>query len=132
MGMGHAANHVVRVHECLIKKLCRDEWKNLAANLAAFKVDGTGLTMGDLALLYKREEEIPEEVREAFTGVCSAFKAKTGIDISIDYHDSENEGSRYDDIQGVYWYALDGVFIRTKAGDKYKEHLTEEGFVTFG
>ena len=68
--------------------------------------------------------------------ISSKFKEVTGLDIYVEYHDSENEGSRYDDVDGMY-FSVGGLWQPTKKFREFKKKfgddaITRSFYVTFG
>jgi len=55
-----------------------------------------------------------------------AFKAKTGLSLSIGFH--ERNGFAHDEINGVY-FSVDGVHQLTKAGKRCQKNISRKFFV---
>ena len=128
MGMGYSANVVNGVSEEFIKKVAKEEWEKFMAAIAADE----NYSFGDFAKdqQYEDTEDYSEEVKTSFKELCEVFNKKTGLELYIGYHNGE-DGSCYDDVDGVYWY-VKGAYQLTPAGEKYKEYIDKWYFVTFG
>lgn len=77
-----------------------------------------------------------KNLRKEWDKISSKFKEVTGLEIFVEYHDSENEGSRYDDVDGMY-FCVGGLWQPTKKYREFKkkfgdEAITRAFYVTFG
>lgn len=136
MGSGYAANIVSEISE---KDLC--------------KVGSCNMILNYLKDYLEEQDSCLEEYAKNFIGGYSyvdndfrgglkfykrlrkEFKSKTGMDLYLSYHSSDDNGDRYDDINGVYWGVLGHMEVSTnakKAEQKYKIKIHQQQFVTFG
>ena len=126
MSMGYGAGYADVVTELFVQEQCCkefDKFKSLVSDMGAF---------AQLCMIDEQDssEEHPNVIR-AYNALCMAFKRKTGLLLSLGYHNSDDEGSCYDDVDGIYW-AVSGVYKLTPAGKKYRKAIERKFFVTFG
>lgn len=126
MSMGYGAAYADCIEESTIKKFCPKEFKALEDSL-----EDTSFTMEDVAREEMFDSIGSKEVHKAFVNLKKAFEKKTGLSLSIGYHDSENDGDCYDQISGIYW-AIDGMYQLTPAGKKMNKYVERKTFVQFG
>lgn len=43
------------------------------------------------------------KLRSLWTDITGKVKDKTGLDLNVDYHDSDSEGDTYDEVGGLYF-----------------------------
>ena len=80
------------------------------------------------------EYAVNDKITELYGDLCDTFAEQTGLAISVGYHDSENDGDKYDDLNGVYWEVLSAYTIRPEAKqflEKYG-HIRRAFFVKYG
>lgn len=132
MGMGYAGCQVLTIEEDFIKEQCPTEFQEF---MDSFEDDNAQFdSVDDFAIAIEDggldPEEKPGQPELKYIALCKAFKKKTDLEINLFYHDSEN-GDRYDDFYGRAWQ-VDGVYQLTPAGEKYKDKIKNQSFVTFG
>ena len=111
MGMGNSAayadvieeSELIKIGTCgkLLKKLQllkSDECDNILIALAQ------GYDLCELG-----DKSFEKKVYKASENLMREFKKVTGLDLSFGYHDSSNEGDRYDDVDGFFW-AVEGMY----------------------
>jgi hypothetical protein len=130
MGMGYGANYAEVVEEKFVKETCPKELEAFhAAVVANDNVDlenvAKDLELGD------DNGYLTPKIKKAYKALTKAFNKKTGLNLGIGYHCIEDNGDRYDDINGVYW-SVGGVWTRTPAGKKFESKITRSFFVTYG
>lgn len=89
---------------------------------------------------HHREEDVPSIAREilaAFCALADAFERATtvggaGLGLGIATHDSQNEGCRGDELDGVYYYIADGAWRLSPAGQKFHQKFTRKHFTAWG
>jgi len=135
MGMGYASCQVDTIDEDFIEEQCPKEFQEFVNSFETCE-DGS-LELGsidDFARFVGNGEIDPKDKPGVpylkYLALCKAFKAKTDLEITLFYHDSES-GDRYDDFYGRAWQ-VDGVYQYTPAGEKYKDKIKNQSFVTFG
>ena len=112
MGMGYGANYADVVEQDFVKKTCPKEYAAL-----------------DKAIDNDVEdfEAFAQEInQEGLQDIAPSIRR-----LSIGYHSTEDNGDRYDEIDGAYW-SVEGVWTRTPAGKKFKTQIERKFFVTFG
>ena len=127
--MGYGAGHADCVDQSFVKKQCPKEFK---AFLKAIEDSGNfDFDCVARAASYDQvEEDCSKEILEAYVNLTTAFEKKTGLSLYLGFHDKTEEGDRYDDVDGAYFW-VDKVFTLTPAGKKYQKHITRCNFVQF-
>lgn len=129
MGMGYCSAFADTMKPEDVQKLCPKEYKAL---IKALDTSEDGETLDSFAQEATFNEELDDgKSAVAYKALCAAFEKKTGLGLGVGYHDSQDEGSRYDDVDGAYWW-LDGVMQYSPAGNKLKELISRQFWVTFG
>lgn len=137
MSMGYSANMLMTITMEDVKKL----------NLSSFEIlnqfmQDTNATWENLAELFIWDTPIEEltvdeqkEIEDLYKSFKKEFKETTGITINLEQHNSEDEGSRYDDVDGVF-FQLDffDVFDYTPEAKALKEKVDIHfsNYVSFG
>jgi hypothetical protein len=131
MGMGYASCQVLTIDEDFIKEQCTEEFQAFVDSFEGCSkfdsIDDFARSIGNGDLDPKDK---PGNSELKYIALQKAFKEKTDLEIGIFYHDSE-DGDRYDDFTGRAWQ-VDGVYQYTPAGEKYKDKIKNQSFVTFG
>ena len=107
-----------KVDEKLIKKMCANEYDEFMSRIDksdTYDFDDIART----AISNELSDYIPD-IEIAYAKLQKAFKKATGLMLSLQYHNSNENGSRYDDINGGFWI-VDGVYMKTPAAKKYKQ-----------
>jgi len=135
MGSGYAACWVDIVEEKFIKKTCPKEWDvwervSAEAGLSSYELTEIAENVY-LNLKPKNEEKKAKAVRMVYLSLFRAFKKKTGLGLELGYHDCDNDGDRYDGVDGFYW-SVSNVWQYTPAGKKNKHFIRTVGFVNYG
>lgn len=79
-----------------------------------------------------------KDLKALWDKIAEKFKAETGIDLYIDYHDANDQGDCYDDVDGLYFnISHSALYQPTKAYKtmmkKFGDGIVErEFFVRFG
>lgn len=107
MGMGSAAASALVVERDDLKELKLESFKTFEAHLIEANVD-----FDDVAIVRSgfREVDLNEDDQEEldvalelFEKFVKEFRIKYGLNIELDYHDQEDEGDRYDDLDGAFF-----------------------------
>ena len=80
---------------------------------------------------YHLDDKAIHTLQSALDVLKKAFRKKTGLILELGYHDKENDGDRYDDVEGVIWY-VSGAWKRTAAGKKWEEEIIHAHWVMLG
>jgi len=148
MGMGYGAGYADVVEESFIKKHSPSEFKAFMAAIErahisldeaakAIEYDDQDLLCESIQNVWEgksNEKEIKgliKEIDKAWTSLRRSFNRKTGLSLDMGFHDKDNEGDRYDDING-YYFCVGNVWIRTRPGQKYARNISRKMFVTYG
>ncbi len=134
MGMGYGAGYAETVDEKLVKKICPKELKAFLKAIKETKEeDPTGgkFTLESFAQNSQNGDDNPKAVELAWCDLKEEFDNKTNLSLSLFYHSSEDDGDRYDEIDGAVW-SVDGVYTLTPAGVKYGKFINRKFFVHFG
>jgi len=129
MSSGYGAAYADCVEQKFVKRTCAKEFKAFIK-----EIDDEGNVDFDFVanqFNFEPVEEVPDPIVRAYRALCEAFKNKTGLALNLGFHDQHDDGDRYDDINGAYWW-VDGVYQRTPAGEKYKDDIQRCSFVQYG
>lgn len=77
------------------------------------------------------EDEYKSEAISLYKALQEAFEEKIGLSINIAFHDSENCGDCYDEVDGVFW-SIGGIYVLSDSAKKHSELWEEAYFVTGG
>lgn len=128
MGQGYGANFTMKLDAEKVESMVAEPLAEFLSLLEEY-----GLEYGDFASEYPKDEIVlefenvekgmiakaREEVLAAFKKVTDLFNEKTGLTLCVNYHPSSDIGSRYDDVDGLYYSLLfEEVFT---VSDKVKE-----------
>lgn len=130
MGMGYSANFADVIEDKDVAKLCPAEHKALmdaieasGEDLEAFAADAQSDDFRD---------EFTDGVIALYKSLCEAFEKVTGgATLDLAHHDSENNGDRYDDVDGAFW-GVGGLTRPTKAAKFLGKRVKESRWVTYG
>lgn len=78
----------------LFKKLEEDEG---ASCIIEFLTDGNDNAVSD------PDGKDLAKLRSLWTEIADKVKEKTGLDLNVDFHDSDSEGDNYDEVDGLYF-----------------------------
>jgi len=130
MGMGYFSNHASVIEPEEIKKLCPETFNTFTDAVKKHEI-----CIGEVAQQFKFDdfEDFDKEISDSYKAFQKDFKEKADLDISVDYHSCDDEGSRYDDIDGVFW-RLDGVYVISEQAKRLKDKVdfNDVAYVVFG
>lgn len=140
MGVGYAANFILAVEKEKLEKF--KSYQELLAGLKKYDVPlenfAQAIESDDVIYNNNNYDLTKEEMQELDTlyeSFQNEFKQVTGVEINIGYHDPDNDGDRYDQVNGVF-FGLDfgDMYELTPDGKKVQDTLGFEWkfFVTFG
>lgn len=67
------------------------------------------------------------KIKKLWTAIKDKVKAETGLRLYINYHDKDNEGSDYDDVDGVFFdFAHNELYKPTKAFVELRKKFGED------
>lgn len=149
MGMGYCANYAdvvadKTVQKIVGKKLLDDFMKKYEAldctDLSELDIIDTLNYAAVMAPDKKFNDDTPELValRKAWLAVHDKFKEQTDVDLLVEYHSQDDEGDRYDEVDGLY-FCISQVDLYQptpayqKMMDKFGKNVVERKFyVSFG
>jgi len=126
MGMGYSACTAWTIDDKDCQKLCRKPWNNMMAALA-----DKNMSLDELAQTLNWDGEVPDYILDALNAFTKAFEKKTGLPIGLYFHNADEEGDRYDDINGHYW-DLSEVSRLTPKAKKLGKKIRFSTWVNFG
>jgi hypothetical protein len=129
MGMGYGANYADVMEDKEVKTLCKITYDKL---MEAIEADEETGDLEDLArdIAWGNIDE-DSDVYLAYRSLQLAFENATGLEVYLEWHDHDDCGDRYDDVNGYFW-SVDGVYQLTPAGEKFKDKIARKFYVTFG
>ena len=158
MSSGYGANWAWTVSEEFVAKMGRLPYEAFRAFTKLYDIDGIGLAK---LLSFEDDEDYvrecledsdkrPEEDEESAwvdaridelkalwqalkDRFAEATRCEDGSFLTLDlvYHDSNDEGSCYDDVDGFAW-CVGGHQKPTRAGEKFESEIDLKTYVTFG
>ena len=141
MGMGYAANisEVIEVEE--IKKLKLESFAKFEEALKESRVSLDVLASHlqfDSDITFEDDdidEDRANKIVVLYESFVEEFKKKYKIGLHLNYHDQEDVGSRYDEVDGAF-FELDftDMYELTEAAKKLKQKVSFEmkAFVSYG
>jgi hypothetical protein len=134
MGMGHNAAFAETVEEDFVKQTCPTEFQSFIDALD--EIDGITIEHFARDLMNSLIDDSEDGYRNLisrYDELCSDFCKKTGIIIFLSYHDSSNDGDRYDEVDGHFWCLdYDCVYQKTPAAIALGDKITRKFYVQFG
>lgn len=137
MSMGHSAVFSVVIEEEDLEKLKLEE-----LSLFYQAVEDAGATVENVAAVVRfedydiddmyyeddpTEDEALERTRpiiDAYEKLHEAFKARTGLGLFLNVHNSKDEGDIYDDVNGCFWeLSFSDVYMLTPEAEKLQETI---------
>lgn len=136
MGMGYGAVNVIHIENDELEKLNLETYKKFRLvqgklNLTDYDlhviVDDYGIEYSefiDLDVDDVDKEMIAINVLHYWDAFREEFKKETGVSIYLNYHDSEEYGSNYDDINGLHFtLEFSDLYEKTEANKKLSEKI---------
>jgi hypothetical protein len=129
MGMGYGANFTDMIEAEELKKIAPQEWKALEGSVKGQEED-LEFYLSEFAC--GNEEDCPVVVGLALEKFKDAVYKKTGMEVDVGYHNSEDQGDRYDEVEGVFW-AVDNAYIpNPQIARGFQQKIERRFFVTYG
>ncbi len=133
MSSSNYANFAEVVEESFVKEQCPEEYKRLVDYLKESETDLDSVS--DCLDEYRGldnidfvTEEQEEEIRILYKNLLSEFNRKTELFLGIRYHNAEERG---DEVDGIFW-EVNGVYIYSLAGEKFKNKIERKFWTTWG
>ena len=134
MSMGYASNFADMITPDAIRKLFPKEYADLEeaieySNHAVLDGVAQAIQAGDMS----KKDKGDKAILKALKALQSAFAAKfPGLALELGFHNQEDEGDRYDEVDGAYWH-VDGLWVLSDGAKKLGEKNWERKFfVSFG
>jgi len=147
MGMGFGANYADVISADTVARLCPGEYTALQVKLETVELDWENFGRAcqfegqELDSLfsdldgYDDRETIADGILESYHALQKAFEAATETNGShlrlFASHHDHDDGDRYDDVQGFFW-CVSGNYQLSPAGERFKEEIERQFFVSFG
>lgn len=144
MGIRYGANYADTVDEKVVAEICPKEYEAFKKLLEKIGIDVeifakclvVDCDLNDYAddgETDKISEKDQDTVHKAYEKLIYAFDAKTkNAGLSLGYHDADDDGDRYDDVNGAYWEVCN-CYQLSPAGKFLKDKgLSRKFFVSFG
>lgn len=141
MGMGNYPCFAETIEEDFVKEVCPEELEafkvaldegdlaiELFANSVQFEGFGVDEIKSDMGCDDKDIEQKAKDIVDSYEALIKSFENKTGLELGVMYHDKEDRG---DDVDGAFW-TVEGVYILSPAGEKYKDKITRKGWTVYG
>ena len=123
------------VDDEFIKETCPNEYEALIEVLKKYE---RGLDdLGDAGVSGDMEAGLEEmgledsetgPICDAYDALTIAFKKATELELDIQFHQAEDRG---DDVDGYFW-VVEGVYVLSPAGKKYKDKIERKGWTVWG
>jgi hypothetical protein len=108
MGYGYGANSAYVVDIDKLKELNLPSFEEFHNSIDREIVQNIG---------FFYVEELEQDILKLWEQLQQEFQNATGLKLYVGYHDSDAEGSKYDDVDGIFYYA-ENVTSPTLAGAK--------------
>jgi hypothetical protein len=108
MGYGYGANSAYVVDIDKLKELNLPSFEEFHNSIDREIVQNIG---------FFYVEELEQDILKLWGQLQQEFQDATGLKLYVGYHDSDAEGSKYDDVDGIFYYA-ENVITPTLAGSK--------------
>lgn len=141
MSMGYGAGYADVISLNKVKQVCPVEYKAFFKELKVSKVKLDSFaqfidTSCELDLAHIEDEDqavaTQEKLTELYEALQTAFHKKSGgLQLNLGFHDSDNEGDTYDEVNGAY-FCVGGMYQLTPAGKKFNRSVKRKFFVTYG
>ncbi len=134
MSQGTYACHADIVTDEFVREICQEEIRELDIALAAsdYSLEGLGVCndSGDFEgeINGDLDEDSVAIIIASYKNLCKVFQEKTGLSLNIKYHNKEDKG---DEVDGMFW-EVDGVYILSEAGEKYKDKIERKAWTVYG
>lgn len=128
MGMGYCGAYADVIGDACIKVFCPDKYSKFQNSLEA-----DGITLEEFAKGLNFDESVgSDETHMCYEELVNEFNTKThNASLSLKYHNSEESGDRYDDVNGAYW-ECSNLYTLNDAGKALKGNFIRKFFVVLG
>ena len=144
MSSGYSPCHITKISMENVEKLCPGAYVRFWVVMETHDIDARWafeefLTQNDDCPPQPTEEEFTamtelweawEKLQEDFARVTKVANG-SHLDLFTGYYDSEN-GDCYDEIEDGPFFCVEGAFVRSQAGETFKDMLEDTFYVNFG
>jgi hypothetical protein len=127
MGMGYGANFADTIEQGELIKIAPKEWKALEKSVEKDEED-MDFNLSEIA----SGNEIEERIKTEYDNFVDAVYKNTGMDVEVFYHNSEDQGDRYDEVEGVFWHVNNAYIKNPKITRGNQQKIERQFFVTYG
>lgn len=144
MSMGYCANYADVIKNETLATIVGDKAlvDDFVQKYEKYEPDNDGMDYLDLndtlndGKLGKDDSEELVDLYNAWVRLAGSFKKETGLDLFVDYHSRDDEGDRYDEVDGMF-ISVCGLYQPTakykKLKAKFGDDVVERKFyVSFG
>jgi hypothetical protein len=134
MPSGYSASYADEIEVETLRKLLPEQYKALEDALAA-----GGYSLADFAQAKQMEENLfKDEAKQhsldvAFDGLNKEFNNRfDGLSLELCYHDQDNLGDCYDDVNGAFFH-VEGLYVLSPGAEKLgKGNWERKHYVQYG
>lgn len=140
MSMGSMASFAEVFSEDKLKEICPEEYKDFINGLVdCYANTNEEEEAPEVYLSWfvteVKNEDIEDEDFEKLLGffekLQEAFNEKTGLDLDVEYHSSDDCGDCYDEVDGIFW-TVGNVYKMTPEALALKDSIERKFFVVWG
>lgn len=144
MSMGYSANYADVIKTETLATIVGDKAlvDDFVQKYEKYEPDNDGMDYLDLndtlndGKVGKDDSEELVDLYNAWVRLAGSFKKETGLELFVDYHSREDEGDRYDELDGMF-ISVCGLYQPTakykKLKEKFGDDVVERKFyVSFG
>ncbi len=139
MGMGYAGGYADVIDQENLIKLgkCGTILKQLEEVLDKEGYCLESFASGLRSDCYEMDDAPSNKCFKLYESLKKEFKKISGgLELELSFHDSDEEGDRYDDVNGAYW-SVEGLYEETKKFKNFKKKfkkikIERAHFVNFG
>ena len=143
MGMGYIAVHTSTIEEDTLSGVCKVEFDAFInfTDSCGFDIDNQfHLEMLKYVNGYEDGEEVTEEdfktTLSLYNELTKKFNDETNLTLELCCHNSDDDGSCYDDVNGHFW-AVDDVYVLSDAAKAFNDKhgsgvIIETSYVQYG
>lgn len=144
MSMGYSANYADVIKTETLATIVGDKAlvDDFVQKYEKYEPDNDGMDYLDLndtlndGKVGKDDSEELVDLYNAWVRLAGSFKKETGLELFVDYHSREDEGDRYDDVDGMF-ISVCGLYQPTEKYKKLKEKFGDDVverkfYVSFG
>jgi len=126
MPMGYGSNFAEVIEQEELEKLVPDELKDFLD-----VIDKDDECLEGVAQNIDDPDNVSVNVQEKYLKLRAAFMKKTRLELELRFHDSDDAGDCYDEVNGAFW-SVDGMYQLSPAGKKMSKVIERKFFVTHG